>query len=62
MKEDLNITGNQYTYMGTIYNAVSAPLLSPRLYPLTSPGHLCDVYPRQLYRHEGPPGMVPCYV
>jgi hypothetical protein len=26
MKEDLNITGNQYTYMGTIYNAVSDPL------------------------------------
>lgn len=23
MKEDLNITGNQYTYMTTIYNAVS---------------------------------------
>lgn len=24
MQEDLHITGNQYTYMGTIYNAVMA--------------------------------------
>jgi ACS family pantothenate transporter-like MFS transporter len=33
MKEDLNILANQYTYMGTIYNAVS--------YSLENRGQLC---------------------
>jgi hypothetical protein len=31
MKEDLNITGNQYTYMGTIYNAVSVHFDVPQV-------------------------------
>jgi hypothetical protein len=37
MKEDLNITGNQYTYMQTIYNAVSVHLDDSLLAPADVP-------------------------